>query len=311
VVKLIFLALNRPEGRNQMRLPDRKNQRSLFALTALPWLMAQLSCSAQSALAEGSTGKIFIGNEVILEETTAQKDPKLTWKVLHRALERVRQGRLDEADQWLMYAVRNASSDPLLESQEDIQNLVNGLSESSSKNPSLSAENPDVRVLQSLIQTRMGFRDRALETLRSVEKAFPAYKSMNQVKSRVRTLDRILHPPKQNYIPDPRELSAIEYQAILERIAKEKVAISENQETLDQVLGEVKEEQLEKYSRWRANRYPLKVFVPTDASCAKVTGYGAGDRNSVIAAFQLWQTAMKEQIKFIFVDSAAKADITC
>lgn len=247
---------------------------------------------------------------VFMEETTAEKDPNLTWKVLQRAFELVKHGRLDEADRWLMYAMRNASSDPLLQSVEDIDHLANGLSGSSTNKSVLSTDDFDVRVLQALIQTRLSSSRLAIETLRTVERNCPTYHSMNQVKSRIRVLESVLSPPKQNY-PERRELSSKEFQEILERIAREKIALSENRKTLAEALSEAKEEQLEKYSRWRANRFPLKVFIPTDSNCEKIQGYIAGDRSLLIVAFQQWQKTMNDRIKFIFVQSATEADITC
>lgn len=290
------------------------NRRSFIGTAVLIWLIAQSKCGMLPALADTPFRAVPTG-EVVMEETTSEKDPKLTWKVLQRAFERVRQGRLDEADRWLMYAMRNASSDPLLQSLEDSDHLAKGIAASSANKSSLSADNPDVRVLQALIQTRLNSPRLAIESLHSVEKSCPTYHSMNQIKSRIRVLDLVINPPKQNYYssdyPEPRELSPKEFQEILERIAREKIALSENQKTLAQALSEAKEEQLEKYSRWRANRFPLKVFIPTDLNCTKIPGYSTGDRNSLIAAFQLWQRTMNERIKFIFVPSAAKADITC
>lgn len=293
------------------RLAIFRNRKRLIGAVTLTWLITQLKYGMSPVFADNTTFRPVPTGTVVMEETTSEKDPKLTWKVLQRAFERVRQGRLDEADRWLMYAMRNASSDPLLESLEDGEPLAKGLSVTVANNSALSAENSDVRVLQALIQTRLGSPRLAIESLRSIEKSCPNYHSMNQVKSRIRTLDSFINPPKQNYLPEPRELSPTEFQEILERIAREKIALSENQKTLDQALSEAKEEQIEKYSRWRASRFPLKVFIPTDLNCKKISGYITGDRNSLIAAFQLWQKALKERIKFIFVDSASKADITC
>lgn len=290
------------------------NLRHLIWVPVLLWMIMQSKCGMLPAHADTPFRAVPTGT-LVMEETTAEKDPKLTWRVLQRAFERVRQGRLDEADRWLMYAMLNASSDPLLQSLEDSEHLAKGLSASSTNKSSLSADNSDVRVLQALIQARLNSPRLALESLRSVERSCPTYPSMNQVKSRIRILDLVINPPKQNYYssdyPEPRALSPKEFQEILERIAREKIALSENQKTLAEALSETKEEQLEKYSRWRAIRFPLKVFIPTDLSCSKIPGYSTGDRNSLIAAFQLWQKTMNERIKFIFVASPANANITC
>ncbi|MBX9668118.1 MAG: matrixin family metalloprotease [Candidatus Obscuribacterales bacterium] len=292
-----------------MRFDILKNRKRIVGAIILLCMLILFECDKSSVLANDLD---FSGSEVFMEETTEQKDSKLTWRVLQRAFERVRHGRLDEADRWLMYCMLNASSDPLLESREDAQYLAKGLSAISSSSPPLSAENCDVRVLQALIQTRMGDSQSGVESLRSVAKTCPSYHSMTQVKSRIWGLDLKISPPKRTYyVPEPRELSQKEFQEILGRIAREKISVSENQKTLDEALAEAKEEQLEKHSRWRANRYPLKVFIPTDANCAKIPGYLMGDRKSLLSSFQIWQTTLKETIKFVFVDNAAKADITC
>ncbi len=285
--------------------------RRLLVMSALLSLILRSECLTSQALADNISIRAAPSGSVGMEETTSEKDPKLTWQVLQRAFERVRAGRLDEADTWLVYALRNASADPLLLSLEDGEYLAKGLSGCSSSSSALSADNCDVLVLRALIQTRLNSPRLAFESLRSVENHYPNYHSINQVKSRIRALDSLINPPVQDSLPEPRELSPKELQEILERLAREKVALSENRKTLEQALFEAKEEHLEKYSRWREARFPLKVFIPTDSDCSKIPGYTAGDRVWLVTAFQLWQKAMKERIKFTYVNSATKADITC
>lgn len=244
---------------------------------------------------------------VIMEETTSEKNPEVTWQVLRRTLECIRKNRLDEVDQWLMYAMRNASSDPLLESAESLEVLSTGLAKRLPKG-SPPPQRADVMLLHALLQIRFNSQKSALESLRSIEKAYPAHHAIIQIKQRIYSLDKLINPPK---LPPREDMTEEEIQQALARIAKEKVLRSENQKTLDQALSEAKEEVFEKLARWDSNKFPLKVFIPTENSCLKISGYAKGDRNSLLTAFQLWQNTMDSRIKFTFVPTASEANIDC
>lgn len=268
--------------------------------------VASILCSSVAACARN-----VIENPdglVLMEETTAEKNPEVTWQVLRKTLECIKRNRLDEVDQWLMYAMRNASSDPLLASAESLEFLSSGLAKRATKG-SATPPRDDVVLLQALLKIRFSRKESALESLRSIEKTYPAHHAIIQIKQRIYSLDKLVHPPPT--LPPKEDMTAEELKQALDRIAREKVIRSANQKTLEQALSEAKDEVFEKEARWDSAKFPLKVFIPTEGSCLKIPGYAKGDRSALVASFQMWQSTMGNRIKFAFVPTASEASIDC
>lgn len=62
---------------------------------------------------------------------------------------------------------------------------------------------------------------------------------------------------------------------------------------------------------WEKNRFPLKVFLPTDKASASLYGYVAGDYKLLQAAFDGWEMQSMKRVRFTYVQSPAQADIVC
>jgi len=64
-------------------------------------------------------------------------------------------------------------------------------------------------------------------------------------------------------------------------------------------------------SRWRMDKFPLKVYIPTDALASKLAGYRAGDGQLLRTALETWHKLSKGEIRFVYEPVQARADITC
>jgi len=63
--------------------------------------------------------------------------------------------------------------------------------------------------------------------------------------------------------------------------------------------------------KWPQSRFPLKVYIPSDASSSKIAGYRPEFRAAMHDAFLDWQTQSHGLVNFRFVDDASQSDIDC
>jgi len=64
-------------------------------------------------------------------------------------------------------------------------------------------------------------------------------------------------------------------------------------------------------AKFLPNRFPLKVFVPTDAQSSEIAGYSPEFGSILHSAFDDWSKASGGVLRFGFVDDRADADIDC
>jgi tetratricopeptide (TPR) repeat protein len=64
-------------------------------------------------------------------------------------------------------------------------------------------------------------------------------------------------------------------------------------------------------AKFLPNRFPLKIFIPTDAQAGAVPGYAPEFGSILHAAFDDWSKASGGVLRFGFVDDRADADIEC
>jgi hypothetical protein len=65
------------------------------------------------------------------------------------------------------------------------------------------------------------------------------------------------------------------------------------------------------FSKWRMDKFPLKVYIPTDAAASKTQGYMPGDGQLMRTAFETWQKQSGSKIRFVYEPVQTRADITC
>jgi hypothetical protein len=63
--------------------------------------------------------------------------------------------------------------------------------------------------------------------------------------------------------------------------------------------------------KWAPNRFPLKVYIPDDATASHIANYEPTYGRALRSAFEEWQTRTGNCISFQFVDAGQPNDIDC
>jgi tetratricopeptide (TPR) repeat protein len=241
----------------------------IFSLTC--GLVLTFTC--RISFGKGEVFKDQKGNIIMEETTESSSSPSnilLTWQILSRAYQSVKQRRLAEADRWIMYAEMKASLPELMKARVDSKYFARCLNEISirEKRGPTAFNSCDSIVLRALLQLRMGDGAEAYQALRRIAKDYPKYGAINQIKARIGMWEQWRAGAERWKVP-------------------------------------------EKITRWKSDRFPLKVCIASDAVSSSVPYYVKGDGELIRAAFDEWQKQSKGKVKFIFVDDFTKADIGC
>ena len=229
--------------------------------------------------ADGQELKDIRDNPLIEEVGSTPDTETHWWQSIYQAYSCVYHHSYALASRWLMYALKEGAGDQVLKSRYDISYLSKGLSSVAAKRHEAAVleSSCDALVLQGLMQSIVGSEAESVDTLNRVALNNPTYPSLKYLKTKIRAMEFDMSGNPWLTPPD-----------------------------VEQTGGKSNH-----VSKWRMDRFPLKVYVPTDASASKVVGYKAGDGLLLRSAFETWQRQSGGKMRFVYEPVQARADITC
>ncbi len=218
-------------------------------------------------------------NPVFMEETVSTPEIENdAAKSLYGAYSSIYYQRYAQADKWIRYGQYKAPGE-VYRALLDGDYLLTVLNSEAAKRKfaAVQASSFEFQILKALMQEDLGDKQEALEMLKRVAINFPQHAAITALKVRIK---------------------ALEYEQSLDPW-----------DTPPDVVrsGGRKNE----FSKWRFDKFPLKVYIPTDSESSNVKGYKDGDSQMVKASFDLWQRLNGGKIKFVYVPKKTNADITC
>lgn len=219
------------------------------------------------------------GNPFMDEVAPKADDETRGWRDIYSAYSCVYHHEYSLADRWLRYALFHGAGSLLLKANIDISYLSDGLNKVAAQRheAAVPGSSPNVQVLQAFIQSIVGTQNDALDTLKKVSLNNPNYASAAFLKAKIRSMEFEMSGNPWLVPPD-----------------------------VEQTGG-----RNDHFSRWRNNKFPLKIYIPTDASAAKVDGYHAGDSELLRSAFEEWQRQSGGKVRFVLEPVQSRADVTC
>ena len=213
-----------------------------------------------------------------MEEVASTPDSEaLGWQSLYSAYVCVGHHSYAIASRWFLYALRQGAGAQLLKARTDLAYLSKGLSSVAAQRheaivPDTSC---DAQVLQALMEDLVGNKADSVDILKTVVLNNSTYPSLQYLKTKIRAMEFEMSG-------DPRLFPA----------------------DVMQIGGN-------NFSRWNLSKFPLKVYIPTDATASKVEGYSAGDGQLVRSALEAWQKQSSGKVRFVYEPVQVRADITC
>src|SRR5277367_1545816 len=215
-----------------------------------------------------------------MEEVVSASDREtLGWQSLYSAYDCVNHHSYAQASRWLMYGLKQGAGSQELRASTDLAYLSNGLSTVAAKRreaPVLESS-CDAQVLQSLIQCVVGDKSEAVDTLKKVVLNNPTCPSLKYIETKIRDMEFEMSG-------DPWLIPT----------------------DVAQTGGKS-----DRFSNWTMNKFPLKVYIPTDSDASKIAGYRPGDGQLLRSAFETWQKQSDGKITFENEPVRDLADITC
>ncbi len=244
------------------------------------WSIALLSLLSRcpAVQAENNFPKVQSGELFMEEVVSTPESERKSWEILYAAYSCVYHHQYALAERWLLYGQVKAG-DELLRAREDPTYLAKALNSiaSSRKQAAVSESSCELLVLRSLIQNRLGDRKEALEMMKRAVLNNPNHPAVQKLNIKIKTMELELSDSPWIVPPDVVQTGG-------------------------------KKNQL---SKWRMDKFPLKVFVPTDTAMLKVAGYRTGDGQLLRSAFETWQRQSGGKMRFVFEPVETKADILC
>ncbi len=210
-----------------------------------------------------------------MEETFSTPEVEQTAaKYMYGAYASIYHAKYSQAEQWIRMGQYKAAAE-VLRSREDANYLLTLLNAEATrqKHAQVLKTSCEFQILNAVMQSQ----EVELEMLKRVALNNPSYASMAALKSRIKAIELELSI-------DPWEVPP------------------------DVVQSGGKKNDL---TKWRVDKFPLKVFIPTDAACAKIKGYKTGDAQLLRSAFDAWQKLSGGRTKFVYTTQPGSADITC
>lgn len=214
----------------------------------------------------------------IEEVFISKSDQNKSLDYLYAAYSSVYHHRYDWALGWIDSA---KLKDPggTIRARDDKDYLVESLNKVASqrKQQTIAKSDCDLSITYALLEIAIGVPSRGLDKLQRIAIDNPKHPNISYLRALIKTKEFELSDHSWATPPD-----------------------------VVQIGGDSK-----KFCRWRGDRIPLKVFVPTDIECAKIPGYKIGDALLLRKSFETWQSSSQKQVAFAFVRTAKQADITC
>jgi hypothetical protein len=201
------------------------------------------------------------------------------WPMIYSAYSYICHHSYESANRSLMFALEQGAGTLMLKASTDLSYLSRGLSNIAAKHheSSVSDSSCDVQILQAFILKIVDSESSAIDTLKTVAINNPTYPSLQFLKTKIRALE---FEKSMNPWNIPLDVS--------------------------QSGGNANH-----FTKWRASKFPLKVFIPPDSAASKISGYKFGDGQLLRSAFEAWQSQSRGKIRFVYEPLQARADITC
>lgn len=260
------------ESNLRLKTPAKVNLSWLIGVSAFTYCTLLPAYAAENVF-NGSGGEKFME-----ESFSTKKDEQIAARYIYGAYASIHHGKFGEATQWIKTGRYKAAAQ-LLKARID-ENYLLELVNAEAKRQKfrvVAKSEVEFQILNSYLQSFIGSEQVGLEILKRVVLNFPKYQYVEALKARIK---------------------AIEFDS----------TIVPWESPPDVVLPGVRRNDLPK---WRLDKFPLKVFIPTDDACAKIKGYRAGDALLFKSCFEIWQKQSAGRVKFVFVPTASKADFTC
>ncbi|HEY9773116.1 MAG TPA: matrixin family metalloprotease [Planktothrix sp.] len=229
--------------------------------------------------ADGQELKDIRENPLVEEIGSTPETETKGWQSIYSAYSCVFHHSYALASRWLVYALKEGAGDQILKSRHDIAYLAEGLSSVAAKRHEAPVQESscDAQVLQGLMQSIVGSEAEAVDTLKRAAINNPTYQSLQFLKTKMRSME--FNMSGETWLTPP---------------------------DVTQTGGKKNH-----FSKWNIDRFPLKVYIPTDALSSKVAGYKAGDGQLLKSAFETWQKQSGGKLHFAYEPIQARADITC
>lgn len=255
--------------------PDKKRHRyyALFVFLAALCVNHMTQAQAQNSLRQVKDASDFL-EEVSVPNT--DKDKSL--KALYAAYSCAYHHQYDNALRWIDEAkFKDAGS--ILRARDDKTYLVKSLNivAAQQKQQAISQSSCELAITHALLNIQLGIPTQGLSKLKRIAVDNPKYSNIYYLQSLIKTKEFELSDHSWATPPDVLQIGG-----------------GSN-----------------KFCRWRSDRLPLKVFIPSDSASSKTPGYKLGDAIILRKAFDLWQSTSKKQVSFVFVQTAKQADIIC
>jgi tetratricopeptide (TPR) repeat protein len=221
-----------------------------------------------------------IRNNPLVKEVSSTPETEMRgWQSIYSAYSCVFHHSYALASRWLMNALKEGAGDQILKSRYDISYLSGGLSSIAAKRHEAAAPESscDAQVLQGLMQSIVGSEAESVDTLKRAAINNPTYPSLQYLKTKIRAMEFNMSCNPWLTPPDVAQMGG----------------------------------KSNHFSKWRMDRFPLKVYVPTDVLASKMPGYKAGDGLLLRSAFETWQRQSGGKLRFVYEPVQTRADITC
>lgn len=245
-------------------------------------LLASVLVSASvspDALADGDSFVDRRSSPFMEEVAATQESEAAGWQSLYAAYACVCHHKWRMTSDWLREALREGGATQMLQSRGDLAYLCNGLSGVAAKQNQAAVPETSVnaQVLQALITSKVGETEEAIDALKRVIVNNPTYPALKFLKEKLREMEfeRSNHP----WMTPP---------------------------DVAQIGG-----RSNRFSKWRSDKFPLKVYIPPDTVASRVAGYRAGDGELFRTAFDIWQKKSNGKIRFVMEPAKSAADIKC
>jgi tetratricopeptide (TPR) repeat protein len=246
---------------------------------ATVWLASVFLLTA-AVLRADSNGLSDRSGNLFMDEVVSSPDSEaLGWKSIYWAYSCVYHHSYALASRWLMFALKQGAGTQVLKASTDIAYLSQGLSSVAAQRheAAVPESSCDAQVLQALMQNTVASEAESVDTLKKVALNNPTYPSLQYLKTKIRAMEFEMSDDPWMTPPDVAQIGG----------------------------------RSNHFSKWKMAKFPLKIYIPTDAVAGKIAGYKAGDGQLLRSAFETWQRQSDGRIRFVYEPVQARADITC
>jgi len=201
------------------------------------------------------------------------------WQSIYSAYSCVYHQSYALATRWLMSALRENAGTPVMKASKDLSYLSMELSSIAAKRheAAVPESSCDAQILQALMLSIVENKSSAIDKLKMVAINNPTYPSLQSLRAKIRSMEFEMSNAQWQVPPD---------------------VLRADGKTSD-------------FTKWKVNKFPLRVYIPPDANAMKISGYRAGDGQLFRAACEAWQSQTGGLVRFVYEPVQTRADITC